>query len=137
MNESENLKLVKYMVEEYQKGNFEPIAAALSEDVVIRLTVGEGTPLSGTFRGPMGLAEYFSRNADTVETKAMEVTNFLEGGNQVAVVGRETLVVRRSGRMMKDVDWVMLCSFSGTKISEILIIEDTTEILNAYRVEAL
>lgn len=132
MSETENLKLVKHLVEQYMKGNFEPLGAALSEDVVLRLTIAEGTPLSGTFRGQAGVAEYFSRNAEVVETQAMEVTNFLAGGNQVAVMGRETLLVKRSGRLIENADWVMVCTLVGESVASILIIEDTSEISKAY-----
>jgi ketosteroid isomerase-like protein len=132
MTETEQLNLVKHLVEQYQQGNFAPIAMALSEDVVLRPTIAEGTPLSGIFHGPQGVAEYFSKIPEVVETNAMEVLNFLVGGQQVAVTGRETLTVKKTGRQMKEADWVMLFTFTGDKISEVVIVEDTTEIARAY-----
>jgi ketosteroid isomerase-like protein len=121
------------MVESYLNGEFEPIMAALADDVTIRLTIAPGTPLSGTFHGKEGVGEYFSRNAQTVDANSMEVLNYLAGGGQVAVVGRETLTVRKSGAVLRDADWVMLCTFRDEKISEILIVEDTSAISDAYR----
>ena len=134
MNDTDRLKIVKHMVESYMAGDFAPIAAAMSETIAIRLTVGPGTPLSGTFRGPEQVGEYFARNAEAVDTNEMKVLNYLAGGNQVAVTGRETLTIKKSGRVVKDSDWVMLCTFTDDKISEIVIIEDMTELANAYAV---
>jgi uncharacterized protein len=133
MNDESRLNLVRRMVESYLNGEFEPILAALADDVTIRLTIAPGTPLSGVFHGKEGVGEYFSRNAQTVETNSMDVLNYLAGGGQVAVTGRETLTIRQSGRMMRDADWVMLCTFQDERISEILIIEDTSEIADSYR----
>lgn len=132
-NETNKLQVVKHLVESYLQGDVAPIFAALADDVTVRLTIAEGTPLSGVFKGPAGVGEYFTRNAEAVAVDQMEILNYLVGGDQVAVTGRETLVVRKSGQSVKNSDWIMLYTFRNDQISEILIVEDTSAIAAAYR----
>jgi hypothetical protein len=133
MNEAARLQIAKDLFEAFMKGDMGPIFAAVADDVTVRLTIPDGTPLSGEFKGKEGLGEYFSRVADTVETTAFEILNYLAGGDQVAVVGRESMTVKRSGAEKKDSDWVMVCTFTGDKISKILVVEELTVIVDAYR----
>lgn len=132
-SEAANLRVVKKMVQSYQGGDVGSVMKLLADEVTIQLTVSEGTPLSGVFKGKDGVNQYFSRNADTVETQAMEVQNFLAGGNQVAVLGRETIKIKHSGELMQDADWVMLCTLKAGKIVAIEVIEDTAALSRAYR----
>jgi len=131
--ESANLRLVKHMVKSYEGGDMGAVMSLLSDDVTIHLTVAEGTPLSGIFKGRDGVNQYFERNAQTMEPQSMEVNNFLAGGSQVAVIGRETIKVKRSGELMQDADWVMLCTVRNGKITSIEVIEDTAVLSRAYR----
>jgi thioesterase domain-containing protein/ketosteroid isomerase-like protein len=131
---SHRIELAKDMFEQFLKGNTAPIFEAVADDVEVRLTIGPGTPLSGVFRGPQGLGEYFARNAAAVEQTAFEIHSFLEGEGQVAITGRESLTVRATGVEVKDSDWVMVCTFNPAgKIGKIVVIEDTSAIAGAYR----
>ncbi len=127
-----NLKAIQAGVEGFMTGDLAPMMSILEEDVTMRLTVADGTPLSGVFQGKEGVLRYLGLNAETVRADSMEVVNYLEGGNQVAVVGRETLTVVRSGRVMKNADWVMLFTFRGDRVKKIVIIEDTHEIATSF-----
>ena len=115
-----------------ERGDIAPLLAAVTDDVSFRLTVLPGTPLSGEFRGKDGLQTYFARNAETVETTDFEIDNYLAGGDQVAVVGRETLKVIRSGETHRASTWVTLFTFHGDKIERVLVVEDTSPISAAY-----
>lgn len=105
MTESARLQLVREIFDAFlSAGDIAPLLNALSEDAELQLTVAAGTPLSGVFRGKEGVCRYFMRNDETVQTHAMEVQNYLAGREQVAVVGRETLTVKRNGARMVDSD---------------------------------
>jgi ketosteroid isomerase-like protein len=133
MNQDTRLALLKDIFTAFvERGDVAPLLAAVTDDVSFCLTVLPGTPLSGEFKGKAGMEAYFARNAETVETSEFEVTNYLAGGNQIAVVGRETLKVIRSGEVHRGSSWVTLVDFRGDKIERVLVVEDTAIISAAY-----
>lgn len=114
-------------------GSGDLLFATVSDDVICQLTIAEGTPLSGTFRGKAGLQQYFERQGEVAEMLSIEITNYLQGGDQIAVVGRESMRVKRSGQVARNLDWVTLLTFRGDQICSILTLEDTSAIAAAYR----
>lgn len=133
-SDKEYLRIIKALFEAFtQRGDIEPLLAAVSDDVQLRLTIADGTPLSGVFHGRAGIRQYFERNAETVQIAEFDILNYLSGGAQVAVVGRETMTVIRSGRVLKNSDWVTLFTFRDDKVVQVLVIEDTSGIVAAYR----
>jgi len=134
MQSTQRLATIRQIFDAFvSAGSAEPLLAAVSDDVTCRLTVAEGTPLSGTFRGKEGLQRYFEIQGEVAEIQKVEVLNFLVGGDQIAVSGRETLRIKRSGTLCQDSDWVTLFTFRGDQIIDILTIEDTAAIAAAYR----
>lgn len=109
-----------------------PLLAAVTDDVSWAITVLPGTPISGEFRGKQGVEAYFARTAETVEVIDFVVDNYLAGGDQVAVAGRETVKVIRSGELHQDLPWVTLFWFRGDLIERALAIENTASISMAY-----
>ncbi len=133
MTEQDRLQTVREIFDSFlSQGDTEPLLAAMSDDVEFRLTVASGTPLSGVFFGKEGVRQYFLRNDETVQTSAIAALSFLAGGDQVAVVGRETLTVKRTGTVVQDADWVTLVTFRGEQITKVLVIEDTSAITAAF-----
>lgn len=132
MSTHDRLAISREIFESFLRGELAPLFSALDDHVELSLTIGAGTPLSGVFRGKAGVERYLSNNAETVEVTQMAVSNYLAGGDQVAVVGRETLIVKRSGEVVEDSDWITLFTFREAKIVKVLIVEDTSRILAAY-----
>lgn len=133
-SDKEYLRIIKDLFEAFtQRGDIEPLLEVVSDDVQFRLTIEDGTPLSGVFHGRAGIRQYFERNAETVRTSEFDILNYLSGGDQVAVVGRETLTVIRSGSVIKNSDWVTLFTFRDDKVVQIVVVEDHTAIVAAYR----
>jgi ketosteroid isomerase-like protein len=127
------LNQVREMFEAFlSSGDVTPLLGRVAEHAVIRLTVQPGTPLSGDFRGKEGIKEYFQRTSEVVRNDRMEVLDYLAGGDQVAVVGRETYTVLRSSQVQKDADWVTIFTFDQDLITSIVVIEDTAPIAAAY-----
>ncbi|HNN91124.1 MAG TPA: nuclear transport factor 2 family protein [Pseudomonadota bacterium] len=130
----DRLTLVREIFEAFiSSGSGDLLFAAVTEDVTCQLTIAEGTPLSGVFHGKAGLQEYFTRQGDVAELEAVEVLSYLQGESQVAVVGRESMRVKRSGQVARNLDWVTLLTFRGDQICSILTLEDTSAIAAAYR----
>jgi ketosteroid isomerase-like protein len=132
MDQAARIALVEDILAAFLAGSIAPLLAAVTDDVSLRLTVLPGTPLSGEFRGRAGLEAYFACNAATVETSELEIESYLAGGDQVAVLGRETLKVIRSGEVQRGSDWVTIFTFRGDKIASVLVVEDTARIWAAY-----
>lgn len=134
MQNPDRLSIIRQIFDAFANaGSAEPLFAAVSEDVECRLTIAEGTPLSGTFRGKQGLQRYFEIQAEIAEIQSIEVLNFLVGGDQIAVSGRETLRIKKTGALCKDSDWVTLFTFRDHQIIRILTIEETGALADAYR----
>jgi ketosteroid isomerase-like protein len=134
MCEQDRLRTAKHIFDAIVKsGDTSPLVESLTDDVKFRLTVAPGTPLSGIFIGKEGVQEYLARNEEFIQTDKLEVLNYLVGGDQVAVVGREHMTVKRSGSTQWNSDWVTLFTFRGNKIAEVLVVEDTTAIFTAHR----
>jgi ketosteroid isomerase-like protein len=132
MDHTACIALLEDIFAAFLAGNIAPLLAAVTDDVSFRLTVLPGTPLSGEFRGKAGLETYFARHDETVETSDFEISSYLFGGDQVAVVGKETLKVIRSGVVQPGSDWVTIFTFRGDKIASVLVVEDTARIWAAY-----
>ncbi len=134
MLEERRMTIIRKIFDAFvHEGSADPLMAAVSDDVECVLTIAEGTPLSGTFRGKEGLQRYFETQADLAEIQGIEILNFLAGGDQIAVAGRETLRIKRTGELCKDSDFVTLFTFREDKITRILTIEDTISLALAYR----
>jgi amino acid adenylation domain-containing protein len=127
----DRVAIVQKALGEYLKGNLEPLFQAAHAEIEVRLTIGPDTPLSGTFRGKEGLREYLRRNDEHVEVLAFEVLNILEGGDQIAIFGRESIRIKQTGDRVQDSDWVMLCTFRDEKIGAITVVEDTSAVARA------
>jgi ketosteroid isomerase-like protein len=64
MSSDEDAKLVKSVMDDAMRGALAPLHAALTEDVVIKTIIPEGTPISGDgFRGREGVVRHFKRSA--------------------------------------------------------------------------
>lgn len=134
MESTDRLSIIRQIFDAFANaGSAEPLFAAVSEDVECRLTIAEGTPLSGTFRGKLGLQRYFEIQAELAEIQSIEVLNFLVGGDQIAVSGRETLRIKKTGAVCQDSDWVTIFTFRDNQIIRILTIEETGALAAAYR----
>lgn len=134
MSTSDRLTRVKQIFDAFiTTGSGDLLFAAVSDDVTCQLTIAEGTPLSGIFRGKAGLQEYFERQGDVADLETVEVLNYLQGGDQIAVVGRESMRVKRSGQRAHNLDWVTVLTFRGDQICQIVTLEDTSAIAAAYR----
>lgn len=134
MPETQRLSIIRQIFDSIvQGGSAAPLLAAVSDDVECRLTIAEETPLGGTFRGKQGLQRYLEIQAELAEILRMEVLNYLVGGDQIAVSGRETFRIRRTDEVCEDCDWVTLFTFRENKIIRIVTVEDTTALAVAYR----
>jgi ketosteroid isomerase-like protein len=103
----------------------------LTDDVVYKLSIGPGTPLSGEFRGRDGVAGYFRDMPSVVDHLGFNAFDFLANEDKAVVTGDETLRVIKNGAVFFT-EWVVVCTFRGDKISHILVVENLGALSQAY-----
>lgn len=114
-----------------QTGSVDGLLELLTDDVVYRVTVGPGTPLSGDFVGIDGVKRYFSVMPQAVEHLAFNVYDFLANEDTAVVTGDETLRITLNGETFSS-DWAVVCRFRDDKIYSLLVIENLAPLSAAY-----
>ena len=70
-----------YVVE---ASDFDPRFAYLADDVVFKMTIPEGTPISGEFRGKQAVIDYFTRIGEIAELRQEQPLEILTAGNRTS-----------------------------------------------------
>jgi uncharacterized protein len=99
---SANIETVKRNYESFGRGDIPAILATLTPDVRWEYeTVDHGLPWLKPRTGPAEVAQFFETLA-ALDFTQFEPTTFLEGDGQVAVVVKEQVTVRATGRTVTD-----------------------------------
>jgi ketosteroid isomerase-like protein len=127
------LRLKEVMTTIDRTGDYQPLIAILSEGVNFRATIPEGTPISGVFQGRNAVEKYFREIIVNVADFNQQVPmEFVDHHNKVIVLGDDSYVLKKTGQMFRS-PYAMVVTFDGDFISDILIIQDLSGILQAYR----
>ncbi|MDI1481695.1 nuclear transport factor 2 family protein [Polyangium sp. y55x31] len=132
MTADEKLTLLRAIFKEFAAtGDPRILLANLTDDVVYKVSIGPGTPLSGEFRGRDGVAEYFRVMPSAVEHVGFNYYDFLANDEKAVVTGDETLRVMKNGAVFFT-EWVVVCTFREDKICHILVVENLGALSQAY-----
>ena len=132
MTANEKIPLLRAIFKDFAaSGDTTRLMESLTEDVVYKVSIGPGTPLSGEFRGKDGVASYFRDMPSAVEHVGFNVYDFLANDDKAVVTGDETLRVVKNG-VVFFTEWVVVCSFRGDKICRILVVENLGALSQAY-----
>lgn len=112
------------------QGSPELLFAMLDPQVRWRASAPPGTALHGTFVGPQGVADYFGRSQELVDTLQVTTTDLLDRGDRVVVLGHERLRLRATGAE-RALDWAMVMTFAGDTVADVLVLEDLSILLDA------
>ena len=129
-----NLELAKRLINP-SDGNWQPLLDRLADDVVFKVTVPEGTPISGEFRGKQAVIGHFERLGDLLEFRQEEPMEFFANGRRVVVLGKESVEIKRSGVTVPGSEWVTVLDFRDGLITRFLVIQDMSAFADAYRSE--
>jgi len=134
--EDPKIKHLRYIVDEMTTtATMERMIASFTDDILYRVTVGPGTPLSGAPRGKDEVLPYLE-----VMMKTLEIMEFIpkeyfsNGGNQAIITGVETLKIALNGEVFT-AEWAAVFTFAegeSTKIKDILVIENLEPLSRAY-----
>jgi ketosteroid isomerase-like protein len=128
----DNIELAKRLINP-PDGNWQPLLDHLAEDVVFRVTIPDGTPISGEFRGKQAVTEHFARVGDILEFRQERPMEFLGRGNRVVVLGTETVDIKRNGVAVAGSEYADVLEFRDGEITDFLVIQDLTAVVDAYR----
>jgi ketosteroid isomerase-like protein len=132
MTADEKITLLRAIFKEFAAtGDPQILLESLTDDIVYKLSIGPGTPLSGEFRGKNGVAEYFRGMSSTVEHVGLNVHDYLANDEKAVVTGDETLRVVKNGAVFFT-EWALVCTFRGDKICHILVVENLGALSQAY-----
>lgn len=136
MSEHENLALLQRIYDRLlTQGDPNLLFNSLSDDITIRLTIAADTALGGEFRGKDGAATYFQRLNDAIEMGGIQVLEMVPHKDTVIVIGKESGRIRATGKEFTN-DWVTIFTCRNGQISNILVIEDTTLVVEGLRSQA-
>lgn len=121
-------------VTEHPPGDFSALIEHLDEAVVFRMTIPEGTPGSGEFRGKEAVIKFFTDINPQLATdvRLERPLEYLSNGAKVVILGEESFKVTRSG-VRKHLDFAFVLEFRGELITRILIIQDLSAVADAFR----
>jgi ketosteroid isomerase-like protein len=114
-----------------ETGDVSTLIDQCTDDVVYRVTVAPGTPISGDWVGKDGVARYFEVMNATVRHDGFNVYGFFASDDGAVVTGDETLYIHHNGATFFT-DWATVFTFRGEQISKILVIENLGPLGVAY-----
>jgi ketosteroid isomerase-like protein len=129
----DNVGLLKSIFEEvYSTGNIQPLLDHMAEDVVWKVTIPDGTPISGEFRGKQAVAAYFDRLPGIAEFQQLRPPEYVGHGDQVIVLGYEDYTVKKTGKSFRG-EYATVTDFDEGRITKMVVIQDLCGIAEAYR----
>lgn len=128
----DNLALAKRLINP-QDGNWQPLLDHLAEDVVFNVTIPEGTPISGEFRGKPAVTEHFERLPELLAFEQERPMDFLGAGDRVVILGRESFEIKKNGVTVTGSEYADVLDFRDGLITRFLVIQDLSTVVDAYR----
>jgi ketosteroid isomerase-like protein len=128
----DNIELAKRLINP-PDGNWQPLLDHLADDVVFKVTVPDGTPISGEFRGRQAVIGHFERVGDLLEFRQEEPMEFFGNGRRVVVLGKESVDVKPSGVTVPGSEYATVLDFRDGLITRFLVIQDMSAFADAYR----
>jgi ketosteroid isomerase-like protein len=128
----DNIELAKRLINP-PDGNWQPLLDHLADDVIFKVTVPDGTPISGEFRGRQAVIGHFERVGDLLEFRQEEPMEFFGNGRRVVVLGKESVDVKPSGVTVSGSEYATVLDFRDGLITRFLVIQDMSAFADAYR----
>ncbi|MDY7227384.1 nuclear transport factor 2 family protein [Hyalangium rubrum] len=129
-----NLSRLKRILEEVDRTwEMKPLTDQFAKEVVLRVTIPDGTPLSGEFRGKEAVTGYFTQILPEVAVfKQQAPVEFVPDGERVIVLGDDAYTLKKTGETFRS-PYAMVVGFEEEQIKSILIIQDLSGLAAAYR----
>lgn len=106
----------------------------LAPDVVFRVTVPAGTPISGVFRGKQAVVDFLARLGSIATFRQEKQQEYFADGNRVVVLGDDSFDIKKGGITGRS-EYAMVLDFRDGLIVRWTIIQDLSAFVEAYRGE--
>jgi ketosteroid isomerase-like protein len=116
-----------------ESDDWQPLIDHLADDVVFKVTIPDGTPISGEFRGKQAVVEHFVNLPNVLEFRPEQPQEYFGAGDRVVVVGKETVVIKKNGVTVPNSEYADVLDFKDGLITRFLVIQDLTAVVDAYR----
>jgi ketosteroid isomerase-like protein len=129
-----NVELVQDIYAAIGRSDMPAVLGRMAEDIEIHLPGPSEIPFAGTYRGHDGVGHFFQALGANVrwDTRKLEAREFIAQGDQVVVLGHETLTAEPTGRSW-DTDWAMVWTLREGKVARLREFHQTDAIAAAYR----
>ena len=131
MSTQESLEVVKEGYAAFGRGDIAGLLTLMADDVEWT-SPGTGLPMSGTYRGVEGVANFFQKLAAEIEILSFQPREFVADGERVLVLGSQSAKVRATNRVA-NLEWVMSFTVRNGKIVSFSEYSDTKAIAEAYQ----
>ena len=129
---TDKVKLIQDCFDAFARGDVGYIVARVSNDVDWQGDATAEIPYAGTYKGPQGVGQFFSRMADAVDVKSWEPKRVVVAGDGVLATGAWSASVKSTGRTFAT-EWAMVFGFHDDKISSFRVYDDTATAAAAFR----
>jgi ketosteroid isomerase-like protein len=126
----DNVSLAQTLME---SEDWQPLVDHLADDVVFRVTIPEGTPISGELRGKQAMVDHLMNLGDLLEFRQEKPLEYYGNGDRVVVLGQESVEVKKSGVTVPHSEYATVLDFRGDLITRFLVIQDMSAFVDAYR----
>jgi ketosteroid isomerase-like protein len=128
----DNIALAKRLINP-PDGNWQPLLDHLAEDIVFKVTIPDGTPISGEFRGKPAVTEHFELLPELLEFRQERPMDFLGAGDRVVVLGCESFEIKKNGVTVTGSEYADVLDLRDGLITRFLVIQDLSAVVDAYR----
>jgi ketosteroid isomerase-like protein len=130
MTTEENLAFAKSVLE---TEDWPRLIDHLADDVVFKVTIPDGTPISSELRGKQAVVEHLLNLGSLLEFQQEKPLEFFGNGDRVVVLGQETVEIKKNGVAVRGSEYVDVLDFDDGLITRFSIIQDLTAVVDAYR----
>jgi ketosteroid isomerase-like protein len=128
----DNVSLAQTLME---SEDWQPLVDHLAEHVVFRVTIPDGTPISGELRGKQAMVDHLMNLGDLLEFRQEKPLEYYGNGDRVVVLGQESVEVKKSGVTVPHSEYATVLDFRGDLITRFLVIQDMSAFVDAYRAD--
>ena len=136
MSAHDNIQTTKGVYAAFKRGDRAAMLAVFAENIKLVSEPGAGElPWAGVYEGHAGVETQQDRLAEHAEVSDLEELDFLVSENQVAVVLRLEMTLKKDGQKVSFPRYVQLWTFDeSAKVASVCEVYDPTELLAAWSV---
>jgi ketosteroid isomerase-like protein len=117
--------------------DWQPLLDHLAHDVAFKVTIPEGTPISGELHGKQAVVDHLTNLGELLEFQQEKPPQFYGRDERVVVLGKETVEIKKNGVTVPGSEYATVLDFRDQLITRFLVIQDMTALVDAYRDDQL